>query len=222
MPKPKMPPKCVIFDCDGVLVDTEGPVNEVIATKLSLHGPDITGEELRQRFVGSTVASIGERAAETGYDLPPDWVEGVYEAVFERLSSGVELIPGIVEVLDALDEAGIPYCVGSNGPMEKMEITLGQTGLMDRLRGRIFSPHVIGLEHAKPSGGLYLHAAKTMGVNTADCVVIEDTVSGSRGARNAGIFCFGITRDTDAELLEAEGAQTFSDMSELPVLLGLE
>jgi len=124
-------------------------------------------------------------------------------------------------VLDELDRAQIPYCVGSNGPMEKMEITLVNTGLMDRLRGRIYSPHSIGLEHAKPSGGLYLHAARDMGFEPTDCVVIEDSANGAKGAKNAGILCFGYTAETPAQVLEAEGAIPFKNMNEIPKLLGL-
>jgi len=105
--------------------------------------------------------------------------------------------------------------------MAKMDITLVQTGLMERLEGRIYSPHVIGLEHAKPAPGLYLYAARTMGFAPSDCVVIEDSASGARGAKNAGIRCFGYTGETPADVLEAEGAIPFGAMSELPSLLGL-
>lgn len=216
-----LPPKCVIFDCDGVLVDTEGPVNEVLAERLSLCGPRLTGPESAERFVGGTMASVAERATAAGYKLTPNWIDDMYAAMFARLEEGVELVPGIVELLDQLDDAKIPYCVGSNGPMEKMDITLVQTGLMDRLRGRIWSPHTIGMEHAKPSGGLYLHAAQEMGFSPDECVVIEDSASGARGAKNAGIRCFGYCAETPAEVLEAEGATAFDQMSQLPGLLKL-
>ncbi len=221
MSQSDLPPKLVIFDCDGVLVDTEGPVNEVLADLLSTFGPAITAAECMERFIGGTMAAVGERATEAGYAIPPDWTDVIYPAVYERLRQGVDVIEGAPQVLDTLDAARIPYCVGSNGPMEKMDITLGATGMLERLRGRIFSPHVIGLEHAKPSGGLYLHAAREMGFAPEDCVVIEDTASGSRGAKNAGIRCFGYTGETKPEVLIAEGATPFGRMKELPGLLGL-
>jgi len=216
-----MPPKLVIFDCDGVLVDTEGPTNEVLAINLAGYGLKLNAAECVELFVGGTMASVGKHVRAMGYPLPENWTDEMYAQMFERLSQGVEKIPGIEAVLDELDRAQIPYCVGSNGPMEKMEITLVNTGLMDRLRGRIYSPHSIGLEHAKPSGGLYLHAARDMGFEPTDCVVIEDSANGAKGAKNAGILCFGYTAETPAQVLEAEGAIPFKNMNEIPKLLGL-
>jgi len=202
-------------------VDTEGPTNEVLAKTLSQYGPRISAQESMDRFVGGTMADVAKRAKADGYDIPECWTEEIYGAMFDRLRQGIELVPGVVDVLDRLDQAGIPYCVGSNGPMEKMDITLVQTGLMDRLQGRIYSPHVIGLEYAKPSAGLYLHALKQMGFTAPDAVVIEDSASGARGAKNAGIRCFGYTGETAPEVLKAEGAILFGDMAELPGLLGV-
>lgn len=216
-----MTPELVIFDCDGVLVDTEGPTNEVLAKTLSQYGPAISARESMARFVGGTMADVARRAKADGYNIPECWTEEIYGAMFDRLRQGIELIPGVVDVLDRLDASGIPYCVGSNGPMEKMDITLVQTGLMARLEGRIYSPHVIGLEFAKPSAGLYLHALKQMGYEAGGAVVIEDSASGARGAKNAGIRCFGYTAETKAEVLEAEGAIPFDDMAQLPDLLQL-
>jgi len=123
--------------------------------------------------------------------------------------------------LDALETHQIAVAIASNGPMRKMEITLTPSGLMDRFAGRIYSPHVIGLEMAKPNAGLYLHAAREMGVDPQNCVVIEDSQNGAKGAQAAGMRCFGFTRDTKAEDLEAVGAIPFSDMSQLPDLLNL-
>lgn len=214
-------PKLVIFDCDGVLVDTEGPTNEVMAANLAGYGLSLTPEECERQFIGGTIASVGEKVRKMGFPLPENWTDEMYGQMFDRLRQGVDLIPGAVDLLDRLDAGGIPYCVGSNGPMPKMEITLVHTGLMDRLRGRIFSPHVIGLEHAKPAGGLYLHAAREMGFEPIDCIVVEDSVNGSLGAKNAGIRCFGYTRETAAADLEAVGAIPFADMADLPELFGL-
>lgn len=214
-------PKLVIFDCDGVLVDTEGPTNEVLAANLTGYGFDVTAQECVALFVGGTMASVGQRVREMGYPLPPDWTDEIYATMFARLAAGVDVIPGVVDLLDLLDRVAIPYCVGSNGPMEKMEITLVNTGLMDRLRGRIYSPHVIGLAHAKPAPGLYRHAAKAMGVDPAEAVVIEDSVNGAKGAQAAGIRCLGFTRETSAEALSAVGAEPFQAMEDVAGLLGL-
>lgn len=216
-----LPPKLVIFDCDGVLVDTEGATNDVLAASLSRHGPPLTSEECLARFVGGTMASVGEKARTEGYDLHDTWVDELYAEMFERLRKGVDTIPGVLDVLDQLDEAGVPYCVGSNGPMAKMEITLMPSGLWQRMAGRIFSPHVIGMQHAKPAAGLYLHAATAMGVTPAEAVVIEDSFSGASGAKAANIRCFGYCASTSKiQLLEA-GAIPFDDMRDLPQLLNL-
>lgn len=214
-------PKLVIFDCDGVLVDTEPATNEVLAANLTGYGYPVTASECIDTFVGGTMASIGEQMRASGVDLPADWTDEIYAAMFDRLAEGVDVIPGVEALMDRLDAESIPYCVGSNGPMEKMEITLVNTGLMVRLAGRVFSPHVIGLEHAKPAPGLYLHAVKTMGFEPFDAVVIEDTVNGANGARAAGIRCLGFTRDTPAEDLRSVGAEPFSNMQDVPELIGL-
>ncbi len=221
MDQQNMPPELVIFDCDGVLVDTEGPTNEALAEDLSRYGPPITARQAMDRFVGGTMETVFKKATASGYALPEGWVAQFYQIMFAALRKGVAPIEGIVDFLDVLDEAGIPYCVGSNGPMDKMEITLVQTGLMNRLRGRIYSPHVIGMEHAKPSGGLYLHAARETGFAPEKCVVIEDSVSGAKGAKAAGIRCFGLVGMTDAAALEAVGAVPIARISQLPGLLGL-
>lgn len=216
-----MPPKLVIFDCDGVLVDTEWATNDVLSISLSRYGPAITPAECMDRFVGGTMASVGEKAQAEGYDLPATWVDDLYAAMFAQLRKGVELLPGIVDVLDRLDSLGVAYCVGSNGPMAKMEITLGPSGLWQRLQGRIFTPHVIGMQHAKPSPGLYLHAAQTMGVAPSDAVVIEDSFSGASGARAARIRCFGYCATTPRERIIEAGAIPFDNMRNLPQLLHL-
>lgn len=216
-----MPPKLVIFDCDGVLVDTEGVANGAVADNLSRYGPKLTADECIEQFVGATMADVGRQARERGYALPDAWLDEIYAEMFARLAEGVEPLPGILDVLDHLDRIALPYCVGSNGPMAKMEITLGPSGLWQRLEGRIFSPHVIGMEHAKPAPGLYLHAARAMGVAPEDAVVIEDSFSGASGAKAAGIRCFGYCAMTPRADLIAAGATPFDDMAELPRLLGL-
>ncbi|MGI9424620.1 MAG: HAD-IA family hydrolase, partial [Hyphomicrobiaceae bacterium] len=145
----------------------------------------------------------------------------IYQELFARLAEGVSVIPGVLDVLDGLDADAVPYCVGSNGPMAKMTITLTPSGLWHRLEGRIFSPHVIGMEHAKPAPGLFLHAARTMGVTPDEAVVIEDRYSGASAARAAGMRCFGYSAETPPEQLIEAGATPFDDMADLPGLLKL-
>ena len=218
----KMPPELVIFDCDGVLVDTEGATNALLADNLSRYGPALTAEQCIEKFVGGTMADVGRHAQNDGYDLPDTWIDEIYREMFARLAEGVDLLPGVMDMLDQLDRSAIPYCVGSNGPMKKMEITLGPSGLWQRLEGRIFSPHVIGMEHAKPAPGLFLHAAHAMGVAPADAIVVEDSYGGACAARSAGIRCFGLVGMTSKSRLLEAGAIPIDEIADLSTFLKLD
>lgn len=209
----------IIFDCDGVLVDSEPVTNRLMAEEMTAHGLPMSTEQAMDQFVGGTIRSVYENAVGMGAELPDDWVAHFYERMIGVLRSEVTIIPGIVDVLDALDRSGIPYCVGSNGPMLKMDATLKVTGLWDRMEGRIYSAHDVGI--AKPDPGLFLYAARDMGFSAKACTVIEDSASGARAAHAAGMRCYGYTRDTPEGKLTAHGALPFSNMAELPGLLGV-
>ena len=213
-------PALIIFDCDGVLVNSEPITNRLLAEDLTCAGLPVTPEEAIDLFAGGTIASVHVRAREMGADLADDWVEGFYPRMIGELAADVEIIPGVAAVIDRVDVAGIPTCVASNGPMLKMEVTLGVTGLWERFAGRIYSAHDVGI--AKPDPGLFLHAARAMGADPAETVVIEDSVSGVKAAHSAGMRCLGFTRDTPTARLTAHGAVPFTDMADVPALLGLE
>jgi HAD superfamily hydrolase (TIGR01509 family) len=171
-------------------------------------------------FTGGTIASLFRTARDLGARLPDDWVADFYERLYARLAEGTTLIPGILGVLDALDAAGIPYAVGSNGSDRKMQVTLGQhAGLIERFRGRLFSGQTLGAP--KPAPDLYLHAARALGRAPAECVVIEDSRTGARAAAAAGIRCYGYVPHGDGAVMAAEGAIPFRRMADLPGLLGL-
>lgn len=216
-----MKPDLVIFDCDGVLVDTEPAMNTVMVANLARYGLVMTEAAAMAAFLGSSMPEAARRARNLGATLPPDadWIAEVYDATYARLREGVAPIPGVVAVLDMLDANGIPYCVASNGSDPKMDISLGQTGLAQRFAGRRFSAQTLGV--AKPDPGLFLHAAKVLGVDPSTCVVIEDSATGAEGARRAGIRCFGFAPHDDGARLAAQGATIFHDMADLPALLGL-
>ena len=124
---------------------------------------------------------VRDEAVRRGARLPEVWLDEIYTAIYEALASQVELIPGVSEVLDALDQAGIGYAIGSNGPHAKMQVTLGRTGLLDRLQGRIYSREDV--PNPKPAPDVYLKAARDAGVGPSDCVVIEDSASGARAGQ---------------------------------------
>ncbi len=215
-----MRPAAVLFDCDGVLVDSEPITDRVIAESLTRHGLPLAAADIHALFLGGTMAGVADAARRRGAALPPDWADRIYDEMFAELARGTPLIPGIAAVLDALDAAGVPYAVGSNGPHAKMQVTLGQhPALHRRLRGRIFSRHDVG--RPKPAPDLYLHAAATLGALPAACTVIEDSVPGVRAARAAGMGCLGYAPRGDGARLAAEGARPFGAMDDLPALLGL-
>ncbi|MEY4697912.1 MAG: hypothetical protein RIT14_2340 [Pseudomonadota bacterium] len=214
-----LPPKAVIFDCDGVVVDSEHPTLVLLQEDLATHGLHLTIPEMEARFIGGTVESIFQKLRADGTPLPDGWVAEFYVRMYAMLARNTPLIPGILQVLDALDAAGIPYAMGSNGTPEKMQITLGQHGLVSRFRGHLYSGQAMG--RPKPAPDLFLHAARALGVAPADCAVIEDSATGARAARAAGIPCFGFAPLGPHPGLLGEGARLFTRMQDLPAQLGL-
>lgn len=214
-----LPPKAVLFDCDGVVVDSEHPTLVLLQSDLAAHGLSLTIAELDARFIGGTVENVAQKARAAGATLPESWVADFYDRMYAMLREHTPLIPGILTVLDALDAAGIPFAMGSNGTPEKMQITLGQHGLVERFKGHLYSGQAIG--KPKPAPDLYLHAAARLGIAPQDCIVIEDSAAGARAARAAGMRCFGYAPNGHADRLTNEGAVPFTDMTDLPSLLGL-
>jgi HAD superfamily hydrolase (TIGR01509 family) len=214
-----MRPAAVIFDCDGVVVDSEHPTLVMVRDDLEKYGLNLTLEELEAGYIGGTVETVAQKARANGARLPDDWVPDFYDRMYAMLRASVPLIPGILDVLDALDSARIPYAMGSNGTPEKMQITLGQHGLIGRFRGHLYSGQALG--RPKPAPDLYLHAAAQLGMEPGVCVVIEDSAAGARAARAAGMRCFGYAPKGVHPALEAEGAVLFNRMAELPALLGV-
>lgn len=211
--------KAVIFDCDGVLVDSEPVTLDLIATDLAAYGLEVTHEQMERLFLGGTIPGVFRAARQLGADLPEGWVRDIYARMYATLRDHTPLMPGVPELLDRLDAAGIPYAVGSNGTTEKMMITLGQhPDIWRRLEGRVFSGQELNMP--KPEPGLYRYVAGFLGVDPADCAVIEDSPTGARAAHAAGIPCFGYAPHGHAAL-EGEGAVLFRYMEDLPALLGL-
>ncbi|PCJ95801.1 MAG: haloacid dehalogenase [Hyphomicrobiales bacterium] len=214
-----MKPQLVIFDCDGVLVDSEPAANEILSGNLRKYGLDMSPQQCLDQLVGGKMSDVKDRVEQMGANLPADWTDEIYREIYARMKAGIPLIEGIVEVLDALDAAQIPYCVASNGSEEKMGITLGQNNLLSRFEGATFSAHTVGL--SKPHPGLFLHAAKTLDVLPKNCVVVEDSLTGVTAARRAIMPCFGFAEHNDGAKLAAEKATVFHKMSELSGLLEL-
>ncbi|MEX0283877.1 MAG: HAD family hydrolase [Paracoccaceae bacterium] len=205
--------KLVIFDCDGVLVDSEGPTNEVLSRNLARYGLTLAPQDCNALFVGGTMAGVGDRVRQMGTPLPDDWIDEIYGEVYARLAEGIDPIEGIFDVLDRLDTVGLPYCVASNGSLEKMRITLGQSGLWNRFEGAMFSAHELGV--AKPDPGLFLAAARHFDMQPQDCLVVEDSASGVTAAARAGMPCVAYAAHGDGAALRALGAEPIHHMREL-------
>jgi HAD superfamily hydrolase (TIGR01509 family) len=207
--------QAVIFDCDGVLVDTEQLSNTVLAGLLTQAGLATTFEDCMRDYRGRSIASVLALAVQRhGGPLPDGLADRYYaevEAVFAR---ELEPVPGVV---DALDRIALPSCVASSGPHRKMAVTLRRTGLWERFEGRIFSATEV--QHGKPAPDLFLHAARAMGFDPASTAVVEDSIPGIEAARAAGMRALAFARHTGAGELAAAGGEPFSDMAELPGLL---
>jgi HAD superfamily hydrolase (TIGR01509 family) len=214
-----MKPELVIFDCDGVLVDTETVTNTVIADFLGQYGLTIPTDEIIALFSGGTMASVGVEATKRGAQLPEGWLDAIYEVVFDALRQGVAVVEGVENLIDRLTAQGIAIAIASNGPMQKMEITLRPSGLWTRFEGHIYSGHQHG---SKPKPDMLFKIMADAGVTPAQTVMIDDMPSGCRAAQAAGVRCYGYVADGDPDRLRGTDAinvtsmQTIADLLELP------
>jgi HAD superfamily hydrolase (TIGR01509 family) len=210
------PFQLVIFDCDGVLVDSERIAVRIEARYLGELGWPLTESEIVERFMGRTTQFMDDAiVAELGDRLPEDWKEQFERRYREGFAA--ELVP-VDGIREALDQLTVPTCVASSGSHDKLRLTLGRTGLYHRFEGRIFSGHEVA--NGKPAPDLFLYAAERMGAEPARCAVVEDSHYGVLAARAAGMRAFGYAGGlTPRERLEGPGTVVFDDMRELPRLL---
>jgi HAD superfamily hydrolase (TIGR01509 family) len=211
------PFELVIFDCDGVLVDSERLAVRVEAEYLAELGWPLTEAEIVERFMGQSDEYMDEAIeAQLGSRLPGDWKEQFHRRYREAFAADLHPVDGILE---ALDQITAPTCVASSGSHDKLRFTLGHTGLYERFEGRIFSGYEVA--NKKPAPDLFLHAAARMGAEPARCAVVEDTLFGVLAARAAGMRVFGYAGGLSTpERLAGEATVVFEDMRELPRLLG--
>ena len=207
----------VIFDCDGVLVDSEVITSRVFAGMLNELGIPATVEEVFDKFVGRSMAQCLEVIEELlGREVPADFAQRYHVRTALALKSELKAVPGIELTLD---EIRLPYCVASNGSHEKMQTTLGITGLLPKFQGQLFS--VTQVARGKPFPDVFLYAAAKSGVAPSACAVIEDTPTGVTAGVAAGMTVYGYCAHTPARrLIEAGAYHTFDRMSDLPALLG--
>jgi HAD superfamily hydrolase (TIGR01509 family) len=211
----------VIFDCDGVLVDSEVISNEVLARMLTREGLPTTLIEARHNYQGLLLADIRRRAeAELGRSLPAGWLAEYEHERAEAFRHGLEPVAGAAEAVRRVKAAGLKVCVASQGALSKTRMTLGLTGLRDLFPSHaLFSAHDVA--RPKPDPKLFQHAATTMNTKPSACVVIEDTPSGVMAAIAAGMRAIGYAADSDERALRDAGAEIISSLDGLPKLLGL-
>ncbi len=208
----------IIFDCDGVLVDSEPIADRIFLKVLTSEGFPLPPEDSKEWFTGYSMQSCLETIENHfGRPVPEHVPQRYYDTLFAEFKRSLLPITGIKEALDAIP---YPACVASSGAHEKMQISLGHTGLLERFTGRIFSATEVA--HGKPYPDLFLHAAKQCGVLPERCAVIEDSIPGVQAGIAAGMRVFAYINPPDphqAKEFSESGAVVFNDMNTLPTLL---
>ncbi len=210
----------IMFDCDGVLVDSEIIAARVDSEHLAEVGFKITPEEVIHRFVGLTSEGIVEIIeAEIGKPLPPEFLAEQQIELNRRLAAEVEAVPGALDLLDMLDG---PRCVCSNSSTERLRITMERTGLWDRFAPNIWSAVEVGDRKAKPDPNVYRYGLQQFRADPRDAMVVEDSVFGVTAAHAAGARVVGFTGGQHAwpglaDLLTAAGAETVTNrLADIP------
>jgi HAD superfamily hydrolase (TIGR01509 family) len=185
--------RLVIFDCDGVLVDSEPISVSVLVKAMNDLDVPITEEEVYGRFLGRSLATVIETMkSEYNVHAGEEFLERIRTDLYARFRAELKPIEGIAATIDAL---GIPCCVASSSQVERIRLSLSVTGLLDKLPN-IFSATMV--KHGKPAPDLFLHAAREMHIDPADCLVIEDSPAGIEAAKAAGMTVFAFTGGSHA------------------------
>ncbi len=206
----------VIFDCDGVLVDSEPIAVRIDLLMLAQFGLRLSEAEVIERFVGrSPEVMLAAIEAQLGHRLPENWEDRFDQLRRDAFEAGLRTVEGIEDALERIPQL---TCVASSSGHESLRYKLGLTGLYERFQGRIFSASEVA--SGKPAPDLFLHAARQMGVSPLSCMVIEDSRYGVQAARAANMDVFAYAGGlTPAHALEGPRTTTFDDMRKLPELL---
>ena len=205
----------VLFDLDGVLVDSEPISTRVLMAMLAEVGLPMDEVQAEQRFLGrSRGESVAFIEQQLGRPVPPDFVVRWQEQVFTALRQELKPVPGIAA---ALDQLTVPYCVASGSDPARIQLSLDLAGLLPRFAGRIFSAAQVA--HGKPAPDLFLFAARSLGAAPARCVVVEDSLPGVQAGVASGMPVLAYAARNPAALLAAAGATPFDDMARLPGLI---
>jgi HAD superfamily hydrolase (TIGR01509 family) len=219
---PKMPLALVIFDCDGVLIDSESLCDRVVSADLIRQGWPLTPADCHRLFLGLTFPDIQLAAeAQLRRPLDPDWVDRIVRRVTDVMAAEAEPIPGAREALEATTTLGLPYRIASNSSRPEMAAKFARAGLAQLVEGRVHSAYdlIARGKRGKPAPDLFLEAAAAEAVAPGACLVIEDSLAGVQAATAAGMACLGFSPDSDGAHLRQAGALPFASMFALPDLL---
>jgi HAD superfamily hydrolase (TIGR01509 family) len=212
-----MAPKCIIFDCDGTLVDSEQVTNQIIAEMAGELGIAMTGDEASAIFGGKTLDAVIYKMKElSSKEIPDDWLPRLIQKVSEAWKTELNPVNGVRDLLESLK---IPICVASNGKDIHINQSLKMTGLHHFFNGNIFSASDVGVP--KPAPDLFLYAAEKMGFKPEECIVVEDSITGVTAAVRAKIKVYGFVKLCSADELKNAGATPFTKMQDLSGLLGI-
>jgi HAD superfamily hydrolase (TIGR01509 family) len=203
-----MLPELIIFDCDGVLIDSETIASTVVARNLTALGWPMTVQDSLQTFLGMSIADMEPMIIEKLGSLPEHWRRDLAAELVEALGAQVTLIPGARETLEAVNALGIPWRIASNSSDDEMRVKFAHTGLADLTAGLAFSAGAIIAKggRPKPAPDVFLAAAASAHTPPAHCLVLEDSALGVTAARKAGMTCYGFAPHGDGADLTAAGA----------------
>lgn len=217
-----MAPELVIFDCDGVLVDSEALSVSALLAMIELAGGSVSEDAAYEHFLGKSMKSVREiLGRDFGLDITEGHLSGMRVDLMRRFREELKPMPGISEMLPRL---GIPFCVASSGTLDRIRYALDVTGLLSLLEPHLFSAAMVA--HGKPAPDLFLYAAAAMHVEPAHCLVVEDSPAGIEAARAAGMAVFAFTGGSHAgnpalkvRLASMQPDSIFADMLQLPDLI---
>jgi HAD superfamily hydrolase (TIGR01509 family) len=209
--------KCIIFDCDGVLVDSEAISAKIFREMASESGCNLDFETVLEQITGTSMKeNLNFIRKISGRELPADFETEFRKRSYEAFKKDLKPVKGIHKLLKKIK---VPVGVASSGPAEKIKINLTTTNLIDKFGDNIFSSYDIG--SWKPEPEIYLYAAKKMGYKPGECAVIEDSEVGIKSAKAGGFDVFGFAHDKNKTVFKELGAMVFFEMDELETLLKL-
>jgi HAD superfamily hydrolase (TIGR01509 family) len=212
-------PRAVLFDCDGVLADSEMMVNAIVAEQLTLLGWPLTAAQSREAFLGLALPDMVPRIEARVGPLPDAWAEEISTLIAHEMAARTPAVPGAAEAVRRVAAAGVAVAVASNSARAELAAKMRSLGLAGVFAGRVFSFEDV--DRPKPWPDIYLAAAAACDAAPQDCVVVEDSVPGVRAGIAAGCRVLGFAREVPGALLAAHGAEPFADMDALPGLLGI-